>query len=266
MILAELDSPLIALPWVHDFFRESFDSDQPPYSRARPLHDWAYGDSVNSDLSQQRLSQVVGRTGREIFARVIPEKTAAQIQAEKCWLCHEVSWSWCLSPGHCPSSFYNPLCGHADNAGVYPGIEALLHILHIWGVVTEDDFIEHSAWLRIISRKLFTLDVIARWDDFSCLAPGSQDDKYFQVFGTISDESNSAQTTQEKIDRNIILQERLSLRILPYLDQVQWKIRHAMTQEWLMKPFLMIDQDIAQRIRSTIEDRFHQFWTMDFPR
>lgn len=69
------------------------------------------------------------------------------------------------------------------------------------------------------------MDVIAKWDSFICLEPGSKDDKYFQLFGFSADESTNVEDVQQKLERNKQLQERFSTRVLPYLDHVKGKIR-----------------------------------------
>lgn len=101
----------------------------------------------------------------------------------------------------------------------------MLHILHIGGVLTEDDFIQHTAWLRMIARKLSIMDAIAKFSGFICIVPGCKDDKYFELFGVSADETSNSSDIPDKLARNKEWQSQLSARVSPYIDSVQDKIR-----------------------------------------
>jgi hypothetical protein len=95
----------------------------------------------------------------------------------------------------------------------------------------EDDFIQHSAWLRIIAHKLYLMDVIAKWN--SCVAvPNCEDDKYFHLFGVKADETSNALDIPTKLARNRQWQSQMRQQVNPYIDYLVSKIRQKMLLDW----------------------------------
>ncbi len=263
MKLAELDSPLIELPWVNETY-SGFIVSQPPYSDTPALEDWHYGDGANFNLCEQRLVWFLTRTGIETYGHVLPKRTQKSAEWEVCGLCHEVDRQGCVVPSDCPRSYGNPLCGHADNALVYPGLESLLHILLIGWLLEEDDFIQHSAWLRIIAHKLYLMDVIAKWN--SCITvPNCEDDKYFHLFGVKADETSYAPDIPAKLARNRQWQSQIRQQVNPYIDYLVSKIRQKMLLDWQVQSWPHVTERVSLEIHKIIENRFPDFWSKSFP-
>lgn len=260
MILAEYDSPILEIPIIAETFRcVSFW--QPPYTYHVNDRDWQYWDGVNSLLASDRLGNFLKRTGREVYREVLPKKKNSNKFPDKCGICHEVDKWKCVLPERCPASHWNRLCGHTDNACVYPWIECLLHILLIGWIISPDDFARHSAWLRVISKKLLEIDWMSK---YMRIMISENRDKLRHIFWPNFYLDETISTSSEQLARNMDWQEMIGTRVDPYIASVVPKI-----QNWMMDNWSSTAEGICEKTARLIEAEIitteKNFWIMSHP-
>ena len=101
MILAELDSPLIQLPWVSETY-SGFIVSQPPYSDTPALEDWHYGDGANFYPLWTEIGVISHKNRGLRRMSMFYQKNTKIYWREKCGLCHEVDSKGCVIPADCP--------------------------------------------------------------------------------------------------------------------------------------------------------------------
>ncbi len=166
MILAELDSPLLEVPGISSHIGNSIGWGQPPYSE-RVNWSWKYGDSADSIIAWDRLRNFMMRTGRSVHQKILPFDNTEE--KDLCDMCHELKNGEkriCPSTNVCARAEWNRNCGHPDTAVVYPWLENLMTVLFMWGIITLEDFAQHSAYMRVLAGKFSQIDLLARWERF----------------------------------------------------------------------------------------------------
>lgn len=271
MILAEFDKPLLEVPAISTHIGRSVGYGQSPYSDWLSW-DWKYGDSADSVIAGDRLRKFMMRTGREIHERVLPFDNTEE--EDLCDMCHELmdgERRICPRTNVCPKAEWNRNCGHPDTAVVYPGLENLMTVLFMWGVITSEDFAQHSAYMRVLAGKFSQIDLMARWDKVD----GTQEWKkeevehllptFVEVFWVNPTAEDNASSVAEKRVRNKRWQKRLRSKADAYIPIVCAKIQRGLEQNWEPKSD-QICRETLKRIDACILETEKNFWTMDFPK
>ena len=111
--------------------------------------------SRRSVMASTRFYSFIQRTGWEMRDSLLP------IRDKICGACHEIIWISCSDASMCDFSEWNKYCCHTDNAAVYPLLEWMLYLLLVGNIISASVFIEYTAWMRALSKKLYGLDRLA---------------------------------------------------------------------------------------------------------
>lgn len=222
--------------------------EQAPWSK---FHIFNYWDGVDWSFVRNKLNQIYEMTGEQIYNILSGKRKIF------CGGCHETRerTTPCLATTTCVYSALNTECLHADNAMFWNVLDSILYTLSLWNLITQEEYIEYSAWMRAISHFKLELDWEAPYQTKDILKPWMLE--ILQNYNPSWNES--------LVERNKFIQKWIAQKYDQFIIDVLAYINYKMQLPW-KRDCSIKSEILAIAIKKRRNEIIPNFFTQDAPK